>query len=134
MARDAEGRTKLVRLHVVGAASYDDARRAARQVAGSQLVQCSFNGEDPYWGRILSELGASGAVFDPERVSISYGGVVVCHDGVEARNPAFADALGAVMGEPEIEVVCDLHAGDGSARMIFTDLSHAYIDENRTTS
>ena len=43
-------------------------------------------------------------------------------------------ALGAVMQGPEIEVVCDLHAGDGSARMLFTDLSHAYIDENRTTS
>jgi len=134
MARDAEGATKLVRLHVVGAASYEDARRAARQVAGSQLVQCSFNGEDAYWGRILSELGASGARFDPERVTISYGGITVCHDGVEARSPAVADALGAVMAAGEIEVVCDLQAGDGSARMLFTDLSHAYIDENRTTS
>jgi glutamate N-acetyltransferase/amino-acid N-acetyltransferase len=134
MARDAEGATKLVRLHVVGAASYEDARRAARQVAGSQLVQCSFNGEDAYWGRILSELGASGAQFDPEQVAISYGGITVCRDGVEARNPAVADALGAVMAAGEIEVVCDLRAGDGSARMLFTDLSHAYIDENRTTS
>ena len=43
-----------------------DAQRAARQVASSQLVQCSLYGEDPYWGRILSELGVSGAVFDPE--------------------------------------------------------------------
>jgi glutamate N-acetyltransferase/amino-acid N-acetyltransferase len=134
MARDAEGASKLIRLHVVGAASYEDARRAARQVAGSQLVQCSFNGEDPYWGRVLSEVGASGADFDPERITISYGGIVVCHDGVEARDPAVAEALGAVMAAPEIEVVCDLHAGDGSARMLFTDLSHAYIDENRTTS
>jgi glutamate N-acetyltransferase/amino-acid N-acetyltransferase len=134
MARDAEGATKLVRLHVVGAASYEDARRAARQVAGSQLVQCSFNGEDAYWGRVLSELGASGAVFDPERVRISYGGIVVCHDGVEARKRATADALAAVMAAGEIELVCDLQAGDASARMLFTDLSHAYIDENRTTS
>ena len=134
MARDAEGASKLVRLHVVNAASYDDARRAARQVAGSQLVQCSFNGEDPYWGRVLSELGASGAVFEPERVTISYGGIVVCHDGVEARDPAVTDALAAVMAAGEIEVVCDLRAGDASARMLFTDLSHVYIDENRTTS
>jgi glutamate N-acetyltransferase/amino-acid N-acetyltransferase len=134
MARDAEGAAKLIRLHVTGAASYEDARRAARQVAGSQLVQCSFNGEDPYWGRVLSELGASGAEFDPERVTISYGGVVACHDGIEARDPAVAEALGAVMAAGEIELVCDLHAGDASARMLFTDLSHAYIDENRTTS
>jgi glutamate N-acetyltransferase/amino-acid N-acetyltransferase len=134
MARDAEGASKLVRLHVVGAASYEDARRAARQVAGSQLVQCSFNGEDAYWGRVLSELGASGAVFDPERVSITYGGVRVCHDGLDARSPETEPALGAVMAAPEIELVCDLRAGDASARMLFTDLSYGYIDENRTTS
>ena len=134
MARDAEGAAKLVRLHVTGAASYEDARRAARQVAGSQLVQCSFNGEDAYWGRVLSELGASGAEFDPERVRISYGGIVVCHDGVEARKPTTADALAAVMAAGEIDLVCDLQAGDASARMLFTDLSHAYIDENRRTS
>ena len=34
---------------------------AARAVANSQLVQCSLNGGDAYWGRVLSELGASGA-------------------------------------------------------------------------
>ena len=38
-----------------------------RAVANSQLVQCSLNGDDPYWGRVLSELGASGAYLDPER-------------------------------------------------------------------
>jgi N-acetylglutamate synthase/N-acetylornithine aminotransferase len=38
------------------------------------------------------------------------------------------------MAADEIELVCDLQAGDASARMLFTDLSHAYIDENRTTS
>ena len=132
MARDAEGATKLVRLRVTGAASVDDARRAARQVAGSQLVQCSFNGEDPYWGRILSELGASGAVFDQEQVTISYNGMAACRAGIDAG--ADPDALAAVMRQAEIEVVCDLSAGGESAHMLFTDLSHAYIDENRTTS
>ncbi len=132
MARDAEGATKLVRLHVVGARTVEDARRAARAVAGSQLVQCSFNGEDPYWGRILSELGASGAGFDPEVVTITYNGVMACRDGIDAGAPRAA--LAAVMAETDIDVVCDLHAGHGAATMLFTDLSHAYIDENRGTS
>ena len=48
----------------------------------SQLVQCSLNGNDPYWGRVLSELGASGAHLDPEAVDISYNGITVCRDGV----------------------------------------------------
>jgi glutamate N-acetyltransferase/amino-acid N-acetyltransferase len=132
MARDAEGATKFVRLRVVGARSDEDARRAARAVASSQLVQCSFNGEDPYWGRILSEAGACGVMFDQERVTISYGGVVACRDGIDAG--ADAGALRAVMADHDIEVVVDLGAGAGVATVIFTDLSHAYIDENRGTS
>lgn len=132
MARDAEGATKLVRLHVLGARSDAEARVAARAVAGSQLVQCSFNGEDPYWGRILSEAGASGAMFDPEAVTIGYGGVVACRAGVDAG--ADPGALAAVMRAGEIEVVCDLGAGGGESTVVFTDLSHAYIDENRGTS
>ena len=132
MARDAEGATKLVRLVVRGARTPEDARRAARTVAGSQLVQCSFNGEDPYWGRILSELGASGAMFDPEQVTITYNGTLACRNGIDAG--AEASVLAAVMAHTEIEVVCDLFAGHGTATMLFTDLSHAYIDENRGTS
>jgi glutamate N-acetyltransferase/amino-acid N-acetyltransferase len=132
MARDAEGATKLVRLHVVGARSDADAHLAARAIASSQLVQCSFNGEDAYWGRILSEAGASGAQFDPERVTIGYGGVVACRDGIDAGpDPT---ALGNVMRAREVDVVCDLGAGGGEARVTFTDLSHAYIDENSRTS
>ncbi len=132
MALDAEGATKLVRCTVTGARSDEDARRASRAIAGSQLVQCSFNGEDPYWGRILSEAGASGALFDPERVTIAYDGVIVCRDGIDAgADPAM---LRSIMGRAEIRVVCDLHAGSGEATTIFTDLSHAYIDENRGTS
>ena len=132
MARDAEGATKIVRLHVRGARTAEEARRAARSVAGSQLVQCSFNGEDPYWGRILSELGASGAGFDPETVTITYNGVIACRNGIDAGTEP--SALAAVMAETDIEVVCDLAAGHGEATMLFTDLSHAYIDENRGTS
>ncbi len=38
------------------------------------------------------------------------------------------------MKSPEIHIECDLHAGADAASMLFTDLSHAYIDENRGTS
>jgi N-acetylglutamate synthase/N-acetylornithine aminotransferase len=38
------------------------------------------------------------------------------------------------MREHDIHIECDLAAGPGTATMLFTDLSHAYIDENRGTS
>jgi glutamate N-acetyltransferase/amino-acid N-acetyltransferase len=132
MARDAEGATKLARVTVRGAGSDDDARRAARQVAASQLVQCSLNGEDPYWGRVLSELGVSGASFEPEEVEIAYNGVVACRAGIAAA--VDPNALAATMKATEIHIECDLRAGVHEASMLFTDLSHAYIDENRGTS
>jgi len=95
-------------------------------------VQCSLYGADPYWGRILSELGASGAHLDPERVDIAYNGITVARAGVAA--PHDEDALEQAMGERDIEIACDLHDGMGHAQVRFTDLTHAYIDENRGTS
>ena len=132
MAADAEGATKLATLVVRGARSRAEAQLAARTVASSQLVQCSLYGKDPYWGRIISELGVSGAVFDPERVTIAYDGIVVCEHGIAA--PHDAHAVAQVMEQRDIEITCDLHAGNGEATMLFTDLTHAYVDENMGTS
>jgi glutamate N-acetyltransferase/amino-acid N-acetyltransferase len=132
MAADAEGATKLATVVVRGARSADDARRAARAVASSQLVQCSLYGSDPYWGRILSELGASGAWFDPERVDIAYNGITVCRDGIATLHDE--TALAHAMQGRDIEITCDLREGMGQARVRFTDLTHGYIDENMGTS
>lgn len=132
MARDAEGATKFVRVEVVGAWSTAEARIAARAVANSQLVQCSLNGNDPYWGRVLSELGASGAHLEPEAVDISYNGITVCRDGVACAHDE--PALRRALAETDIEIRCDLRLEHGEATILTTDLSHAYIDENRRTS
>ncbi len=132
MQHDAEGATKYVTVRVVGARSDADAQLAARAVANSQLVQCSLNGGDPYWGRVLSELGASGAFLDPEKVDIAYNEVIVCRDGIACAHDA--TALARVMAGTEITILCDLRMGHGDATVWTTDLSHAYIDENRRTS
>ncbi|HMD44939.1 MAG TPA: bifunctional glutamate N-acetyltransferase/amino-acid acetyltransferase ArgJ [Acidimicrobiales bacterium] len=132
MAADAEGATKVVRVLVTGAASDADAHRAARQVAGSPLVKCSMNGADPYWGRVVSELGTAAAAFDLDRVSVAYGGVVVCQGGVAA--PHDAAAVAAHMAGTRVDLVCDLGLGSGAGAVLTTDLGYGYIDENRTTS
>jgi glutamate N-acetyltransferase/amino-acid N-acetyltransferase len=133
MARDAEGATKFVRVHVRGARSREDARRAARAVAQSQLVKCSLYGGDPYWGRILSELGASGTYLDPDQVDIAYNGITVCLGGMPAPDHDAA-ALARVMAGSDIEVTCDLRLGLGEATVTTVDLTPAYIDENMRTS
>jgi glutamate N-acetyltransferase/amino-acid N-acetyltransferase len=134
MAHDAEGATKFVRLTVKGARSNAEALRAARAVAESQLVKCSLFGGDPYWGRVLSELGASGAFLDPDRVDIAYNGFTVCVGGVAAAGGFDADALAKSMQHKEIEVVADLRLGNGEATVTTVDLTPGYIDENMRTS
>ena len=132
MATDAEGATKCVTLTVTGARNDREAQLAARQVASSQLVQCSLYGKDPYWGRIASELGVSGAMFDPEQIEIAYDGIVVCEHGIAA--PHDADAVANAMEQRDVAITCNLHNGNGEATMLFTDLTHAYVDENMGTS
>ena len=134
MAADAEGGTRVVRVRVTGAASAADAAAGARKIAQSALVKCSFYGQDPYWGRVVSELGSAGIEFDLDRVEISYGGITVCRGGVEAGDPAQLADLKNVMAADTVEVVARLGLGDGEAAMITCDLGHGYIDENMGTS
>jgi glutamate N-acetyltransferase/amino-acid N-acetyltransferase len=132
MLADAEGASKVSHVRVRGAQSDQAAHVAARKVADSMLVQCSLFGEDPYWGRIVSELGSAGTPFDIDAVSIAYGGIVVCAGGVAA--PHEADAVKAHLAGRHVEIDCDLGLGTGEAVVLGTDLGYGYIDENKTTS
>jgi len=132
MVGDAEGHTKVVTVEVVGALSDEEARAGARQVAESQLVKCSWYGNDPYWGRVASELGSAGITFEPDKLSVRYGDLVVAERGVTV--PVDEGALAAYMAGEELHVVANLGIGDGRAVLLTNDLTHAYIDENMGTS
>jgi glutamate N-acetyltransferase/amino-acid N-acetyltransferase len=132
MCGDAEGATKVVEVRVIGAETDDDARIAARQVAESNLCKCSWYGEDPYWGRIVAELGVAGVAYDADKVSVSYGDITVCRKGIAAMHDA--TALAEVMAAEHIVVTADLGLGDGEGVILTNDLTHAYIDENMGTS
>jgi glutamate N-acetyltransferase/amino-acid N-acetyltransferase len=132
MAADAEGATKVVRVTVTGAASDAEAKAGARKVADSSLCKCSWYGQDPYWGRIASELGSAGIEFVQEQVSVSYGGIVVAAGGINVDHDA--DAVRDHMAGRELEIVADLGLGRGRGTILTNDLTHAYIDENMGTS
>jgi glutamate N-acetyltransferase / amino-acid N-acetyltransferase len=129
---DAEGHTKVVRVRVTGAASHDEARRAARKVAESQLAKCSWFGGDPYWGRVASDLGTAGVKLDLGELTIAYGGTVVSRGCVGIEHDA--DAVAEHMAGEYLELLCDLGVGDGHARVLTNDLAPGYIHENRGTS
>jgi glutamate N-acetyltransferase/amino-acid N-acetyltransferase len=132
MVGDAEGATKVITVRVSGANDDAEARQAARKIAESQLVKCSFYGEDPYWGRVISEAGSAGVAFDPDKAAVSYGDTLVCAGGVAM--PHDTAAVAAHLAQREVTVAVDFGLGSGSAVILTNDLTHAYIDENMRTS
>ncbi len=129
---DAEGATKVIFVDVTGAKNEADALRVARKIAESSLVKCSFFGKDPYWGRVLSEVGSSGVDLDISKVSIAYGDEVVYQNLEElAFDKGYVEN---VMQDHEIHLVVDLGAGTSDATIITADLTPAYIAENMRTS
>lgn len=132
IARDGEGATKAMDVEVTGAASSEDARRAAKSIARSNLVKAALYGEDPNWGRIVCAAGRSGAEFDPSRVSLrmsSRNGSVLLVDRGIIVDGVLEEAK-KVMSSDEILIQIDLGAGSASARGFGCDLTHEYVNIN----
>jgi glutamate N-acetyltransferase/amino-acid N-acetyltransferase len=129
IVRGGEGATKLVAVQVTGAATDDDAWRAARTIANSPLVKTAIHGGDPNWGRLIAAAGRSGAAFDLGRASVAIGDVRLFDRGTphDDRAAAAADVLRA----SELSVSVDLGTGGShSATMWTCDFSADYVRIN----
>jgi len=128
MARDGEGATKLMTVYVRGARDKADAVKAARAITLSPLWQCALAGGDPNWGRIVAALGASGCALDQQTYDIFIGDVQVMKQGMAANYDQ--QAARQQMAGSEVDILIDLHLGNGVATAWGCDLTHGYIDEN----
>jgi glutamate N-acetyltransferase / amino-acid N-acetyltransferase len=126
---DAEGVTKRIAVTVSGAASDADALVGARAVARDSLVKTALFGSDPNWGRIAAAIGASEARVEPETLSVTVNGVLLC-----AAAAAVGDRSKADLSGRDVTVEVDLGLGAGTATVLTTDLSHAYVEENSAYS
>ncbi len=87
IVKDGEGVTKFVEIALTGAASKEDARKAAEAIANSTLVKCAWAGGDPNWGRIMDAMGYSGAKLVEEKVSIDYEDLPLVRGGLVTDTP-----------------------------------------------
>lgn len=126
---DGEGATKFVRVRVTGAATSGEAQLAARTVADSLLVKTALFGSDANWGRVYAAIGKSQVALDLEALSLAMAGVTVFDRGLPAGDEAVRQAEEALKAR-EITIHCDLGIGEGSAEVLTTDLSRAYVDIN----
>ena len=128
IVEDGEGVTKFVEVHIVGAASLSDARRAAEAVANSTLTKCAWFGGDPNWGRVMDAIGYSGARMREELTDIFYDGVSAVKGGIASRTP-FAK-LQEIVAQKKFTVTVELHAGSAEYSVFTTDLSTDYVKLN----
>ncbi|MEJ2056825.1 MAG: bifunctional glutamate N-acetyltransferase/amino-acid acetyltransferase ArgJ, partial [Desulfofustis sp.] len=129
IVEDGEGATKCITIRVCGAKENSDAEKMARTVANSSLVKTAFFGEDANWGRILGALGRSGVRFNPERVDIAFGDVLLVKDGAAAGTEAEEKAA-KVLKLKNFSVCIDLKDGAGCEEIYTCDLSMDYIKIN----
>jgi glutamate N-acetyltransferase/amino-acid N-acetyltransferase len=129
MQLDAEGANKMITIEVVGAASEADAVTVGRSVARNNLLKCALGGEDPNWGRVLSAVGTTNAVFQPDRLNVAINGIWVCRHGAPGDERSKVD-----LRPKDVTITVDLSAGPHSAIILTTDLTAAYVHENSAYS
>jgi glutamate N-acetyltransferase/amino-acid N-acetyltransferase len=128
IVKDGEGATKFIEVVVRRAATGEEAQRAARAIANSNLLKCALHGRSPNWGRVIAALGSTDATFDLGAVDIAFGDVVVARGG----SPTEPDSarLAEVMAQDEIRVTVSLGQAAGRGVIWTCDLSRAYVDIN----
>jgi glutamate N-acetyltransferase/amino-acid N-acetyltransferase len=129
IVRDGEGATKLVQITVKGAATKQDAFKAAEAIAHSNLVKTAVYGEDPNWGRITAAAGRSGARVDPDRMDLFFDTVALVLQG-KWQGKAAEKQAAEIMKASEISMTLDLNLGDHTDQFLFCDFSENYVKIN----
>jgi glutamate N-acetyltransferase / amino-acid N-acetyltransferase len=128
IVEDGEGVTKFVEIHVKGASTYQDARKAAEAVANSTLVKCAWFGEDPNWGRVMDAVGYSSAKVREEMVDIFFNGAIAVQHGMASSTPQ--ETLKEVLRNKKFTVTIDLHLGSAEYKVFTSDLTPEYVKFN----
>ena len=129
LVKDGEGATKVMHIHVTGAATNEDAEKVARTVGHSQLVKTAMFGRDPNWGRIVAAAGRAGVDFDPLALRVILCGVELFRDG-RPTDLDFDTLLEEPLKEVDLPLEIILGKGPGESRLLASDLSHAYVTLN----
>jgi len=132
IVQDGEGATKVLEIHVVGAASERAAREVGRTIARSALVKTAIYGGDPNWGRVLAAAGAAGVPLAADRLGLQAADgdewVTLATGGGTARpDPGRAREI---FQQKTIRLRLDLGIGRAEAVVWTCDLTPDYIRIN----
>ena len=129
IVKDGEGATKLAEIIVKGAATANDAYKAAEAISQSNLVKTALYGEDPNWGRIVAAAGRSGAALNPEKLDLRFDNVVLVEKGTWLGEDAEKKAA-EIMKNHELKIILNLNMGGFTDFFVFCDFSENYVKIN----
>lgn len=137
IARDGEGATCLLEVHVSGTAEDEAARKIARTIAGSSLFKAAVFGRDPNWGRIAAAAGRAGIPFEQNDLRVQLGDFVLMEHGqplpfdkAAASNYMKQAAAGEYLKQDTVRVAVSVGHGHGSGVAWGCDLSYDYVKIN----
>lgn len=128
IARDGEGATKVTTIDVRGARDDRAADLVAREVARSALVRTALFGNDPNWGRFVSQVGNSEHVKDVSRLRCDLQGTTVFEHGEPTKFDK--TELSRRMAVDDVSLILDIGEGPGQARLMTSDLGYRYVEVN----
>ena len=108
IVRDAEGGTKFITITVKGAATAQEAKKAALSIANSNLFKTAVYGQNPNFGRIAAAVGASGIRVKEEKIK----------------------AKVSSLKKKDITVEVSVGSGKGSCVVYTSDLTPGYVRIN----
>lgn len=127
--KDGEGSKKTIEVTVTGAASTDQAKKCALNIANSPLVKTAIHGADPNWGRLIMAVGKDPSVkVNPTKVDIFIGEIPVFNQGSPVD---FDKALvKEILSREYVPLSVNLNLNYGTARAWGCELTKGYIDIN----
>ncbi len=128
LAKDGEGATKLVEVRIKHASDRESAHMILNAIAKSPLVKTAVFGQDANMGRVFTAAGYSGAMFDPDKVDIWLGDLLVYQNGIGLRFDE--DAALEILQKDEIIITLDMKDGDVEDHIWTCDMTYDYIKIN----
>jgi glutamate N-acetyltransferase/amino-acid N-acetyltransferase len=127
---DGEKVTKLVELIVSGCKNNADAEKVARAVGNSLLVKTSWYGSDPNWGRLADAAGYARIGLDETCFDIHYDECPALIGGrpQDEKLQEWKD----IVAKNRFRITLNLNQGEGTFRLLTSDLSEAYVDFNKS--
>ncbi|MFM9167174.1 MAG: bifunctional ornithine acetyltransferase/N-acetylglutamate synthase, partial [Verrucomicrobiota bacterium] len=102
----------------------------ARAIGNSLLVQSSWFGEDPNWGRLADAAGYARTGLDEAKLDIHYGDVpaVLAGRPLPENKPRWKEVVKAA----RFTVRIGLGLGDGRFRLLASDLTDGYVNYTKS--